>query len=625
MTARPPRARAARAVRAVLAVLLGLVLAGCASLPTTGRVVAGGDVDQQGVRPALRVAAAGPVPGADERELVTGFLAAVAGLDDYSVAREFLAPGAEDWRPADRTVVHQGLQVLSSDVEGDEATVRLSAVVVARIDGNGRYVPQSPTTEEQVYRLERVAGEWRISELPTGVLVSEIDADRVLSDFGVWFPDPTGTYLVPDVRWFPQLTSSATSLVRALLAGPSAPYLGALTTAVPEGTRLGLATVPVENGIATVDLTDDVLVADSAQRSLLLSQLRQTLRAVPGVSNVSVTVDGAPLPDVQPEDGLQGTQLRVDPGVDDRPYVLGAPTGGATGSPGEGGDGDGDGDGEEGPDATADPVETEPAVGPDGRTVAPPGAQLLRLDLDGATPVDGTEALTDLVRTGLAASYDGETFAGLDADRTALWVQQTGSPPVELVTGSGLTQPSFDPPPLGWLWTVSADPDGGPPRVLAAASSTEPVEARWLTSGDEVRALRVSRDGTRVVVVVARRDGSVVVEVRGVRRDAGNQPLSLSEAAIRLAPQVLDAVDAAWVGDDQVVVLGRSGEEPLRPFLAQVGGPAQPLAPTPGAVTVSSGLGERSIVVGTSDGTVLRRSGSLWIDGASGVSPAHPG
>jgi hypothetical protein len=110
-----------------------------------------------------------------------------------------------------------------------------------------------------------------------------------------------------------------------------------------------------------------------------------------------------------------------------------------------------------------------------------------------------------------------------------------------------------------------------------------------------------------------------------VRSDANGRPLSLSQAAFDLAPELVDAVDAAWVNDDQVVVLGRSGEEPLRPVLARVGGDTEPLAPTPNAVSIASALGERNIVVGTADGTVLRRSGSLWLDGPFGVSPAFGG
>ncbi|WP_336924144.1 LpqB family beta-propeller domain-containing protein [Aquipuribacter sp. SD81] len=627
-------------VLAALVAALALLLAGCASLPTSGRVVAGGDVDQQGVRQALRVVADGPAPGADEEEVVSGFLAAVAGLDDFAVAREFLAPDAQAWRPGDRTVVYEGAPTAVADVEGDTATVTVTAPVVARIDGNGRYTAQAPTPEEQRYELVRVDGEWRIADLPVGVLVSQVDADRVLTPYGVYFPDPTGRYLVPDVRWFPQLSSSATSLVRALLAGPSAPYLGALSTAVPQGTRLGLATVPVENGVATVDLTEDVLDAESAERALLLAQLRQTLRAVPGVTTVAVTVEGSPVDEpLTPE--LGADQLRVDPTVDDRVLVLGPPpvateeteaAGATPDGPADGADGDAAAGAEDagatdaGAAAGGEEVPVvDPVLGPDGRPLAPEGWQLLRLDLDGGQVVEGTEALADLVATGIAASPDGSTYAGLDADRSSMWVQQPGAPPVELVTGASLTRPSFDPLPLSSVWTVTAGEADGPPRVLASAATVQEVDARWLRPGDEVRALRVSRDGARVLVVVARADGSVVAEVRGVRRDPAGRPESLSQASFTVAPQLVDAVDAAWVSDDQVVVLGREGEEPLRPVLARVGGESTPLAPAPGAVSVSAGFGERSIVVGTEEGTVLRRSGSLWLDGPVGVSPAHRG
>jgi hypothetical protein len=619
------RGRGARLWPALLAAVLVVLLPACVSIPTQGRVVAGGDVNQQGVRSALRVTAAGPADGADARQIVEGFLAAVAGLDDYGVAREFLAPDALSWRPGDQTVVYESVPTFAPTIADDDgATVRVRTSVVARIDESGRYTEQPAAAEEQEFRLEQVDGEWRIVELPAGVLVSEVDAERVLFPFGVYFADPTSTYLVPDVRWFPQLTSSATALVRALLGGPSPPYLGALRSAAPAGTRLDLPTVPVENGVATVDLTEEVLVAGAGERALLIAQLRQTLRAVPGVSSVRVTVDGSPLDEPVGTDAVGAPTLAVDPSVDDRPIVLGPPPDGAdvpTGTADDETAGSTGGD-DEGDEATADLQ-----IGSDGRPVAPPGSTVLRLDLDGASPLPGAAGLAGEVATGLAVAPDGNTVAGLDATRTSLWVQQPGASPVELVTGRELTTPSFDPPPLAWVWTVSApDPDGdAPPVVRAAASSVEEVEARWLATGDEVRTLRVSRDGARALVVVAHADGTVDVEVRGVRRDATGRPLSLSQAAFAVAPELVDAVDAAWVNDDQVVVLGRSGDEALRPVLSRVGGETTSLAPTPNAVSVTSALGERNIVVGTEDGTVLRRSGSLWLDGPFGVSPAFGG
>jgi len=619
-------------------VLLALLLAlsGCVSIPSTGRVEAGGDVNQQGARSALRVTAAGPAAGVDERQVVEGFLAAVTGLDDFTVAREFLAPAAGAWRPTERTVVYENALSFGPVVrDGGAASVLVRASVVARIDESGRYVAQRPVVEDLAFDLTQVGREWRIAALPPGVLVSEVDRDRVLTPLAVYFTDPTESYLVPDVRWFPQLTSSATSLTRALLGGPSAPYLGALQSAAPAGTRLDLSSVQVENGVATVDLTDEVLLADAGSRAVLLAQLRQTLRAVPEVSSVRVTVDGAQLEEPGGSDGLGSPSLVVDPGVDARPLVLAPPTVETDAQ-------DGAGTGATtGPEPTTDAVDAEPSqpaeppqpetpelqLDVDGRPLAPAGSSVLRLDLDGASPVEGTDDLAEQVRTGLAIAQDGDSVAGLDATRSTLWLQQPGAAAVDVVTGRDLTTPSFDPPGLSWVWTVSqgAPETDGVPEVLAAAPSPVTVEARWLGAGDEVRALRVSRDGTRVLVVVARADGSVAVQVRGVRRDATGRPLSLSQATFDVAPELADAVDASWVNDDSVVVLGRSGEEPLRPVLAQVGGLTEPLASTPGAVSVSAAVGERTVVVGTVDGTVLRRSGSLWLDGPFGVSPAHGG
>ena len=618
--------------RSLWVLVLAALLSSCVSLPTSGRVVDGGVVGSDAGRAALRVAATGPEPGAAPEEIVTGFLAAVAGLDDYSVAQEFLAPQAQlTWRPDERTLIHSGVATVQP-VEEDSGVpgtrqLEILATVEARIDDSGERVQEpDPVEQRQLVTLTQVDGEWRISSVPQGVLVSAVDAERVLAPYAVYFPDPSGSYLVPDIRWFPQLPSSATPLVRALLGGPSAPLLAALdTSSVPTGTRLALNTVRVEDdGVAVVDLTEEVLEADGAALEMLRHQLDRTLRAVPGVVRVELRVDNAPLE--QPA-GQQGPNLPVDPVVDTSPYVLGLPE---AVDPGPAQASDVAGAAASG-DATVDapsPTAGAPAVvaAPD-RPVAVPGAVVLRLGRDGPEVVPGTDDLSARISTGLAVSPAGDTFAGLDAERTTLYLQQPDTAAVAALTGEDLTTPSFDPAPYGWVWTATAaSAQDDRPRVLVVGNGVEEVEVGWLGAGDTVRALRVSRDGARVVLVVARADGSVGVEMAGVRRDAAGTPVALSGSTLPVAVGLSDAVDVAWVTADEVVVLGRTGEESSRPVLAQVGGTTTPLAPTPQAATVTSGFGPRNIVVGTRTGTILTRSGSQWVDAATqGVSPAFPG
>lgn len=588
-------------------------LSACVSLPTSGRVVGGGAVGGEGGRAALRVAATGPIPGASPEEVVQGFLAAVAGLDDYAVAQEFLAPGARaSWRPDERTLIHSGTTTVEpgdgAEEDAEPAVRRLDvlATVEARIDDSGERTQEAvPVQQRQELTLTRVAGEWRISTLPPGVLVSSVDADRVLSPYALYFPDQSRSYLVPDVRWFPQLASSATPLVRALLGGPTAPLLAAVdTSSVPTGTRLALGTVRVEeDGSAVVDLTEDVLAADDADLALLRDQLDRTLQPVPGVSRVELRVENNLLEEAAPPGG-QAPNLPVDPVVDNTLHVLGLP-----------------------PDQPDIESAEPPAdvAGPD-RPVAEPGSVLLRIGRDGPEVVPDTESLAALVATGLAVSGDG-SFAGLDAARTTLVLQRPGGVAAAVVSGADLTTPSFDPEPFGWVWTATAaTAQDDRPRVLVSGNEVDEVEVGWLRPGDTVRALRVSRGGARVVLVVAEAEGAVRVHMAGVSRDASGKPVALSGSTLPVAVGLTDAVDVAWVTSDDVVVLGRSGEEALRPVLAQVGGTTSVLAPAPQAATISSGSGERNIVIGTGTGTILTRSGSQWVDAATqGVAPAFPG
>ncbi|NAZ88863.1 hypothetical protein GTR00_22625, partial [Kineococcus sp. T90] len=95
----PPR-------RAVVALALA-ALTGCAGLPRSGPVVAGGHVQDDPRLGLLRVVPQGPVPGATPEEVVRGFvLAAATGVGEQAVAREFLSPDARrTWRPDASTTV----------------------------------------------------------------------------------------------------------------------------------------------------------------------------------------------------------------------------------------------------------------------------------------------------------------------------------------------------------------------------------------------------------------------------------------------------------------------------------------------------------------------------------------
>nr|WP_269330113.1 LpqB family beta-propeller domain-containing protein [Kineosporia babensis] len=430
-------------------------------------------------------------------------------------------------------------------------------------------------------------GHWRINSLDDGILITRNDFSVTFKPYEVYFPDPSGEYLVPAPHWFPSAPGSPelpTTLVRALLEGPPDWLEDAVASSVPIGTDMSVSAVTVENGTATVDLTSPARDADDRQRQLMLAQLQTTLGQLPNISSVRITVDQVTFN--IPQDS--GPRPVVDPSV------------GAA------------------------------AVGIDTK------GRVVRLAVEGNEVVEGLEALTQYNSVyGLtypAVSYDGGWFAALSSDRTRLFLAEAGADSTFQLRGSGMTAPSFD--PRGWVWTVG---DTGVQATYAADARSEEsrvdVDASWL-EGFEVEAMRVSRDGTRAVLAITD-GGTPHVFITGIVRDDDGRPSRLTQP-MGLVPDLVTVRDVAWVDESHVAVLGRrkagaanSGDEQIqteveRPWIVEIGGRIQPITAVTGAQTIAVGDGPASLVAGTASDT-QGRSGSTWAKISSARWPAFPG
>ncbi|WP_432520726.1 LpqB family beta-propeller domain-containing protein [Kineococcus sp. SYSU DK006] len=593
---RPARAPGRAPGRAGAALLVCALLAGCGGIPRSSEVVGGARPADDPRTGLLQVIPERPARGASAVEVVRGFLLAGASSDDdHAVAREFLsAPVAQTWRPDTATTLVETtpeLSLLAQDATG--ATVEVSARVTAVVDEAGHYAAQAPGTPlRRQLHLVREGGQWRLTDPGDGVVLTGLDASRTLRPFPVWFATPASpqaaqvpALLVPDVRWFGYDSSTATRIVRALLEGP-APWLApGVRTGAPAGTRLRVGTVPVAAGTATVELTGAALDAGPDARGLLLAQLRASLTGLPEVDEVRVTVGGADLTRTSEQ----------DPGP---------------------------------------PVLPRAATAADARLVLLGERGLERWDRTGAREVTGTgPGLSPAAAAHPAAALDGSAYAVLTDAGRVLRVQQPGGPLQAAVTGQGpLAPPSVD--RFGWAWTAPAAPAAAP--AAAAAPLAVPVArpdapaVRVQPPADglagTVLRLRVSRDGTRVLVVSQDAAGATSVHVHAVVRDGAGAPLRLSGPGGDLVPGAGTVLDAAWLPDDEFVVLARpAGQADPVPLLARVSGPVAALPAVPGAVSVAAGWSERDVVVGTADGRLLARSGAGWVPVAEGRDPAYPG
>lgn len=105
---------------------------------------------------------------------------------------------------------------------------------------------------------------------------------------------PGSSGLVPVLREVPATKAVATAAMAALLDGPTETESGAMSSAVPAGTRLlGLA---VAGGVATVDLSGE-FESGGGSASVIgrLGQVVYTLTQFPTVSSVAFRVEGRPV------------------------------------------------------------------------------------------------------------------------------------------------------------------------------------------------------------------------------------------------------------------------------------------------------------------------------------------
>lgn len=565
----------ARAVAVAAAV--GAVLAGCASVPTSGPIRQGPPitVDEQNL--IYRAIPQPPQPGMSPDEVVRAFIAASSSSSDaYSVAREFLTPAAAaQWDPRESVRVYDSTGI-QTKVTGD--TVAVTAVLDGTIGRDGDYVAAAGGRRLQVsYRLAKVGSEWRIAVVPDGLVLGRGDVDREFRTYNTYFFDPTFAALVPDPITVPVVGSSLpTTMVRALLRGPTSWLAPAVRTAFPDGTTLPLGSVPVDNGIAQVELSSQVLSANDPTRVALSAQLVSTMRRLPNITGVRITVGGQPLP----VPGM-GPVQDVDAWTS---------------------------------------YDTDAVSAPPAYAVGPAG--LVRLDEQGTpAPAPGGFGTGHPLIATPAVSNDRLQVAGVTAaDRQELWVQSTvgaAAPRRVLAGGVDLSRPSWD--RTGALWVVDR---GGRGLLMIAAGKVVAVPVVGMPSGTNragVMGVSISPDGTRAALLL-RDGGRVEPWLARIERDGSTVRLA---APRRLETIVVDAYDLDWNGTGELSVLGADGAGTTKLFSISPGFdqvvvqvvPADPtaVASSPGAATMVA-----------AGGRVYRQVGGGWNALANLTDPAYP-
>jgi hypothetical protein len=493
------------------------------------------------------------------------------------VARQFLTPElAKTWQPEERIVIFRAdPRIIQREVEG---SLQVQLEITGIINSRGiRTDPPSPTTESVRAEMVKVNGQWRISEIPNGIMVTESNASLLATAHNLYFYSSGYRYWVPDVRWFVRRPGIAARVVQALLAGP-APYLqGAVTSAFPEGVTLAQESVPITSGVASVELSVEVL---QEATDLRLQQMEQQLR-----------VNLTSLNDV--------TSVEMSAG---QPIDLGTP------------------------DPALVTPDFNPPVGNEQVVIA---ANEIRV-IDGLSvrPVEGLPSVSALSPKDPARSLEGSNFAFLNGRGTALLATAPGSEVRTAVDGANLTAPSFD--TANWVWTtrtVTGGPSGRGAEVVAVppggmTGNAVIVAASWLADRT-VKELRISRDGARALLVVDEAGVSEVL-LAGITRSAQGVPQSLGDPIMLNAGE--NIATAKWAGESTIVASPVSGTAEVRPVILQLSGELEEMKAHKGVLNISAGSDpQEDFYVQTAEG-LFSRVGSSWIQSIEGVrDPAFPG
>ncbi|HEY9293564.1 MAG TPA: LpqB family beta-propeller domain-containing protein [Microlunatus sp.] len=571
-----------RPIRALLiiGVLLGsLVLAGCVSVPTSGRV----EQANQGSRISDTKPEAVPKPpvqNASPRVIVDGFLFAMSRYQaNYQIARQFLTEDARDsWRPEDRITVYTNPKY---DTTGSNVT--LSFTRVGQVGPDGSY---TATTGPQVQDFEMQKdgnGQWRISNPPDGLLISDSTFSATYASYNLYFFDSQFRTLVPDPIYLPTDGQTETALVQALLRGPTSWLKSAVSTEFPPRTTLVGDSVPIANDLAQISLGPSVAGLNDQQKTRMAAQLAWTLD--------------------QTDSELRGFQIAVN---GDRLQV-----------PGQVGEGESayvpisyGSDFAPIPDDTSDSLigihdGAVIKVGNDGSSLAPLPGPLGRKGYDPDS---------------VALSNDGRTVAAVTDDRTQLITQLSDQEPktAQLTDPKRLLRPDYTRDDE--LWTVSGKPGKQIIRIVKNDRQYT-VTAPWL-GRIAVTNFRISPDGSRMALIGKSGGKDLLAVAPIIRGDKTTTVgtvrfISMMDTA---SAQVKLIADLGWISPTRLLILGASNSgASYEPYGVEIDGSQFERVGTSDnwgakslATRAESGGSFQAVVSGRSSKAWMYRSGDEW-------------
>lgn len=460
-------------VALLIATVLSLCV-GCVGLPDSGEVQVGPDRAASAQNSGYPYDPRPPQQGEDATEIVGHFLdAMMANPPTTTVARQFLSEQArEAWRPDRGLITYDDILTPSGSNE-----VSVTLLNAHHLDERGVWrgaVAEDRDTLDFAMTVE--GGEWRIDGPPNAMIVSDEFFEAHYRQVSLYFLDPTAQVVVPEPVFVPRAGQLSTVLMRALLLDPDPLSRGVTRSFIPEDLSLDLSPPVSAEGLAEVSLRGDGAVLDAESLELMTVQVAWTLRQDPSVRRIRLSINDTPVT-------VSGSSSDFDVDIGRAYDPLGA-------------------------DAWQDLFALR-----EGRMISSVGG--------GETRVAGPFGARDYPLGSISVSVEGDRAAGVTSDGSAILLAPVdtdgdiAAKPV--ITGeSNLLKPVWD--ITGRLWTVDRTPQGAAVSYLLKGRRKR-VQVPGV-SGERVSKFLVSRDGTRLVVVLNRPRGDVVAQSRLVLDDS---------------------------------------------------------------------------------------------------------
>ncbi|MBW1603257.1 hypothetical protein JJV70_14335 [Streptomyces sp. JJ66] len=600
-----------------------MLLTGCAAMPSSGDVQPIEGQRRTEADAHVRVFGVPPEPGEHPLQIVRGFLEATTSDEsEYETARKYLTEStAKEWDPfAGTTVVSGGPEVPAGGAlpgnGGEGYTVEVTGKQIALVDGKNAYAPRDDGFLA-TFRLVKQSGQWRIDQLPDGLVLGEADFERIYRSVNTYYFAALGpeagdvrggrNVLVSDPVYLRRHVDPVTETVRALLQGPTDWLRPVVTSAFPTGVHLASRQQLAldDSGGLDVELAGveekKPLRVEHTQCARMASQLLHTVDHQSSTRVKHVTLRDA--------GGSELCGLGREAAQEYAPGLLG------------------------GLPASAAAASSSYYLDQDRRLVE------LSEDEKTGAPVAGPFGTGRLPMRHIAVSRDEKTTAGVSLDGGKLYVAPLekgtsfGQPSVSSAgkseNGERLTGPSWD--GLGDLWVADQNPDE--PRLLRLRAGTgTPQEVRVRGLGDgRVQALKVAADGVRIALLVRAGDRTTLQLGRVERERAADGEPSATVTGLRdIAPQLENVVAVSWAGGSRLVVVGKEfgGVQQVR-VMSTDGSPGTP-AKLPGVNEIESIAATedetKPLLADSAEGIVRLPPDGDWLQVAEeGHAPVYPG